>query len=381
MVISLNEIKKRAVQFSHEWKGETNEKAEAQSFWNDFFQVFGVERRRVASFEKPALRVNGGKGFIDVFWRGKLVAEHKSLGLDLDKAYSQALGYFNGLTDAELPQYVIVTDFCRMRVYDLDESNEKDFLIENLVDNIGLFDFISGHERVILQNEDPVNIKASELMGKLHDALKENGYVGHDLEILLVRLLFCLFADDTDIFEKGQFRQLIDKKTNIDGSDTGQHIIALFEVLNTPDDRRQKNLDEDLKKFPYINGQLFEERIFVPSFDSDGRKRLLECCHFDWSLVSPAIFGSLFQSVMNQEKRHSLGGHYTSEKNILKTVNSLFLQKLQTDFEAHKNNKKFLQNMIKEIGKIRILDPACGCGNFLMISYRELRRLQIRAHM
>ena len=381
MVITLNEIKKRATEFSHAWKNETDEKAEAQSFWNDFFEVFGVQRRRVASFEKPALKFNGGKGFIDLLWRGKLVAEHKSAGANLDKAYSQALDYFNGLTDEELPRYVIVTDFANMRLYDLDNDNHKDFMISDLVDNIGLFDFISGHERILYKKEDPVNIKASELMGKLHEALRENGYEGHDLETLLVRLMFCLFADDTDIFEKGQFRQLIESRTSVDGNDTGLKIIMLFEVLNIPEQKRQKNLDEELRLFPYIDGSLFEERIHVPSFDSEGRQRLLDCCQFDWSKVSPAIFGSLFQSVMNQNERHEVGGHYTSEKNILKTVDAVFLNSLNTEFEQHKNNKKYLENMLQQIGKIKILDPACGCGNFLMISYRELRRLQIRVHL
>jgi len=380
MVLSINEIKKRAVEFSHEWKDETRERAEAQTFWNDFFNVFGITRRRVASFDKPAVRTDGGNGFIDLFWKGKLVVEHKSGGKDLNKAYTQALDYFNGLEEEELPKYVIVTDFKKFRLYNLDDNTQKEFDILNLIDNIGLFDFISGYERIIFENEDPVNIKAAELMGKLHDSLKENGYEYHDLEILLVRLMFCLFADDTDIFEKGRFREFIKKKTKLDGSDAGQNILALFEILNTSEEKRQKSLDEDLKRFPYIDGSLFEERISVPSFDSTTRENLLKCCHFDWSTVSPAIFGSLFQSVMNQEERHELGGHYTSEKNILKTINALFMDNLNKDFESHKNNKRYLEDMLEKIGKIKILDPACGCGNFLMIAYRELRRLQIKIH-
>ncbi|MBU4348295.1 class I SAM-dependent DNA methyltransferase [Patescibacteria group bacterium] len=380
MILSINEIKSRAVEFSHEWKDETRERAEAQTFWNDFFNVFGITRKRVASFEKPALRIKGGQGFIDLFWKGKLIVEHKSKGHNLDKAYNQAKDYFNGLDEEELPKYVIVTDFKKIRLYDLEERTQKEFDISNLIDNIGLFDFISGHERIIFENEDPVNIKAAQLMGKLHDSLKYNGYIGHNLEILLVRLMFCLFADDTDIFEKNRFREFINRKTKIDGSDTGQNIINLFEVLNTSEENRQKNLDEELNRFPYIDGNLFEERIPFPSFDSKTRSILLECCHFDWSLVSPAVFGSLFQSVMNQEERHDLGGHYTSEKNILKTINPLFLYDLNNEFKSHKNNKRYLEGMLVKIGKIKLLDTACGCGNFLMIAYRELRRLQIKIH-
>jgi len=377
MVLSLNEIKKRAIAFSHEWRGETREKAEAQTFWNEFFEIFGITRRRVASFEKPGIKYDGGQGFIDLFWKGKLVVEHKSAGRDLQKAYSQALSYFSGLEESELPQYVIVTNFARFKVYNLDKDTVKEFPLEELVDNIQLFYFIPEHRTVEYEQEDPVNVKAAELMGKLHDALKENGYIGHDLEIFLVRLVFCLFADNTNIFEKGRFRYYVDNKTNIDGTDVGSKLITLFEVMNCVEEKRQKNLDEDLNIFSYIDGSLFNERISTPAFDSNIRKILLECCAFDWSPVSPAIFGSMFQSVMNAEERHELGAHYTSEKNILKTINGLFLDELKKEFSDHKNNKKYLEEMLVRIGNIKILDPACGCGNFLIISYRELRRLQI----
>lgn len=376
MVLSLNEIRGRAIAFSHKWQGETRERAEAHTFWDEFFYVFGRDRKRFVIFDKP-IKTDDGHGFIDAFWKGKLVIEHKSAGADLTKAYSQALDYFKGIDDKELPDYVIVTDFKNFRLHDLVKHTQKDFTLDNLVNHIGLFDFISGHEKIEYGDEDPVNIKAAELMGKLHDALKENGYTGHDLEILLIRLVFCLFADNTSIFDKDQFRRYIEKKTNIDGTDTGSKLISLFEVLNQAEDKRQKNTDEDLNRFPYIDGALFEERISIPSFDSRTRINLLECCHFDWSSVSPAIFGSMFQSVMNQEERHDLGAHYTSEKNIQKTIDALFLDDLKKDFEAHKNNKRYLEQLLEKIGSIRILDPACGCGNFLIISYRELRRLQI----
>ena len=381
MVLSLNEIKKNAIAFSHEWKDETSEKAEAQTFWNDFFNIFGISRRRIATFEKPGIKSDGGRGFIDLFWKGKLVVEHKSADIkDLDKAYSQALDYFSGLDEDQLPRYVIVTNFKKIRLYDLDESKEHEFELINLIDNLNLFDFIPEHRRISYEEENPVNIKASELMGKLHDSLKNNGYVGHHLEILLVRLMFCLFADDTSIFPKNSFTFFVDKKTNVDGSDIGVKLISIFEVLDTPSNKRQINLDEDLNLFPYIDGSLFEERISIPSFDSETRRILLKCCEFNWSEVSPAVFGSLFQSVMDQKERHDIGGHYTSEKNILKTIEPLFLNKLNSKFKKYKNNKRELELLLRNIGKIKILDPACGCGNFLIISYRELRRLQIKIH-
>lgn len=378
MVLSLNEIRRRAFAFVHEWKDEENERAEAQTFWNQFFEIFGINRRRVASFEKPSIALNGNTHFIDLFWKGKLVVEHKSKGKDLNKAYTQALDYFNGLEQDELPKYVIVSDFSKFKIYDLDNDTEKEIKLEELPSRLELFDFIPEHRRIDYGVEDPVNIKAAEKMGHLHDSLKHNRYEGHDLEVLLVRMVFCLFAKDTGIFEKDKFTFLIDKKTNIDGTDVGERLNTLFEVLNTPEDKRQRFLDEDLAAFPYIDGSLFEERLPTASFDSITRQILLDCCHFDWSAVSPAIFGSMFQSVMDQKERHNLGAHYTSEKNIMKAVRSLFLDKLTDDFENHKKNKVYLKDLLSKIGQIKILDPACGCGNFLIISYRELRRLQIK---
>ena len=380
MSLSWNEIVHRSIQFSHEWKDVTSERAEKQTFWNDFFNIFGVPRRRIAVYEKEVEKIGERRGSIDLFWKGTLVVEHKSAGQNLDKAYTQALDYFHGLSDEELPGYVIVSDFKNFRLYNLDTDEQHDFPLTALADNIKLFDFMRGYSKKSYKDEDPVNIEAAELMGKLHDALKENGYIGHPLEQLLVRLMFCLFADDTLIFEKDQFTLYLDTKTKPDGTDTGIHLQLIFETLNQPEDKRQKFLDEDLKAFPYINGNLFEEILPAPSFNSETRKILLKCCFFDWSRVSPAIFGSMFQSVMDTEKRRNLGAHYTSEKNIIKTVNALFLDDLWRNFEANKRNKRNLEQMLITIGQMKFLDPACGCGTFLIIAYRELRRLQIEIH-
>jgi len=380
MTLSWNEIRKRAIKFSYEWQDEKREKAESQSFWNDFFNIFGISRKRVASYEEFVKLIGDNRGFIDLFWKGKLIVEHKSEGENLDDAYFQALDYFSGLNENELPRYVIVCDFKRIILKDLDENEKSEFELKDLANNIRLFDFILGHKKREYKDEDPVNIKAAELMGKLHDSLKDNGYEGHPLEVLLVRLMFCLFSDDTGIFETGYFTYYIENKTNVDGSDVGLHLNQIFQILNTPEDKRQKNTDEDLLNFLYINGELFEEMLPNPSFDSDTRKILLDCCYFDWSLVSPAIFGSMFQSVMDSDERRGIGAHYTSEKNILKTINSLFLSELWDEFNSHKNNKKYLQKMLDRISKMKFFDPACGCGTFLIITYRELRRLQIEIH-
>jgi hypothetical protein len=377
MPLSWNEIKNRAIAFQKEWEGETSEKAESQSFWNDFFNVFGISRRRVASFEQPIKKADNKQGFIDLLWKGTILVEHKSKGKDLEKATQQAKDYFPNLKEHELPRYILVSDFQRFKLYDLDSGNQWEFELSNFVDNVHLFDFIAGYEKRVYQDEDPVNIQAAELMGKLHDCLKEIGYMGHDLEVYLVRLLFCLFADDTGIFNKGIFWEYIDLHTKEDGSDLAMHIDAIFQVLNTPEEKRLKNLDENLTQFPYINGKLFEESLPLAAFDSKMRVMLLEACAFDWGKISPAIFGSMFQAVMNPKERRNLGAHYTSEKNIQKVIKPLFLDDLSREFEKVKGNRNKLLEFQKKIANLYFLDPACGCGNFLIITYRELRDLEI----
>ncbi|MCX6150004.1 MAG: hypothetical protein NTX22_05725 [Ignavibacteriales bacterium] len=377
MVLTWNEIRKRAIDFVKEWENETREHAEAKTFWDSFFNIFGITRRRIASFEEPVKQLNKEYGFIDLFWKSNLIVEHKSKGKSLDKAYSQALAYFGGIKEEELPKYVIVSDFSRFRLYDIDENTYHEFNLKDLPKNIHKFGFILGYQKKVYKDEDPVNILAAEKMGKLHDALLENGYSGHQLEVFLVRLLFCLFADDTGIFTKDSFHFYLENKTKIDGSDLGMHLGSIFDTLNKDYKFRQKNLDEDLAAFPYVNGKLFEEFFPVPSFDSKMRKALLECASFDWSKISPAIFGSMFQSVMDKEKRRNLGAHYTSEKNILKVVKGLFLDELHKEFEECKGSIKKLEQFHEKISKLKFLDPACGCGNFLIITYREIRLLEI----
>jgi len=377
MALSWNEIKDRALKFTKEWEGESRERAEKDSFWNDFFTVFGISRRRLATFEEPVKKLNNKQGFIDLFWKGTLLVEHKSKGKNLDAAFEQATDYFHGIKEHELPKYVLVSDFENFKLYDLDEKKEYEFGIKDLHKNIKLFGFIAGYQKRTFKDEDPVNIKAAELMGKLHDQLEESGYEGHPLEVFLVRLLFCLFADDTGIFEKDTFKEFIEVKTNEDGSDLGAWLAQYFQVLNTPTDKRLKNLDEHLAAFPYVNGKLFEEPLPIASFNSRMREILLECSSLDWGKISPAIFGSMFQSVMNPEERRNLGAHYTSEKNILKLIKPLFLDELQAEFKKVKSNKNKLKEFHQKLGSLKFLDPACGCGNFLIITYRELRLLEL----
>jgi len=377
MALSWNEIKDRALKFSKEWAGESREHAEAKTFWDEFFNVFGISRRRVATFEEPVKKLNDEYGFIDLFWKGILLVEHKSKGKSLDKAYSQGLDYFNGLKEYELPKYVLVSDFEKIRLYDLEESAEKEFHTKDFHKNVKLFGFIAGYQKRIYKEQDPVNIKAAELMGKLHDQLKESGYEGHPLEVYLVRLLFCLFADDTGIFEKDTFKEFVEIKTKEDGSDLGSVLAQYFQVLNTPKEKRLKTLDEHLNQFPYVNGKLFVEPLPIAAFNTKMRNILLECNALDWGKISPAIFGSLFQSVMEPDERRNLGAHYTSEKNILKLITPLFLDDLHNEFKKAKGNKLKLQDFHKKLSTLKFLDPACGCGNFLIITYRELRLLEL----
>ncbi|MFB1011866.1 MAG: class I SAM-dependent DNA methyltransferase, partial [Thiopseudomonas sp.] len=377
MPLSWNEIKSRALAFSKEWESEASENAEAKSFWDDFFHIFGISRRRVASFELPVKKLGDKQGFIDLFWKGVLLVEHKSRGRDLDKAHTQALDYFPGLKEHELPRYVLVSDFARFRLHDLEEDTSHEFALADLHQNIQLFGFIAGYQTHKIQEQDPVNIEAAERMGKLHDQMREVGYSGHALEVYLVRLLFCLFAEDTGIFQRQQLQEYIEQRTREDGSDLALHLNALFETLNTPAGKRLKNLDEQLAAFPYINGKLFAELLPTASFDSAMRQSLLDCCGLDWGRISPAIFGSLFQSIMDKTARRNLGAHYTSEGNILKLIKPLFLDELRAEFERIKTNAKRLLEFQQKLRSLTFLDPACGCGNFLVIAYRELRLLEL----
>lgn len=382
MALAWNEIKDRALAFSREWANAESENAEAKHFWVDFFDVFGISPRRIGSFEQKIKKLDG-RGYIDWLWKGNLLIEHKSRGYDLDRAYRQAIDYFPGLKEHELPRFVLVSDFARFRLYDMIEGTHSEFLLKELYKNVKLFWFIAGYQPQKISPQSPVNAKAVQRMAKLHDRLKQIGYTGHALEVYLVRLLFCLFAEDTGIFERTQFTEFIEQQTREDGNDLAPQLAQLFDVLNTPETARLKNLDDTLSRFPYINGKLFEERLPFASFDRDMRAALLYCCAIDWSGISPAIFGSLFQNIMDEtpNARRNLGAHYTTEENILKLIGPLFLDELRAEFDKIRHTVKSrtqnLQAFHAKLAGLKFLDPACGCGNFLVIAYRELRKLEL----
>src|SRR3546814_647823 len=270
---------------------------------------------------------------MDLFWPRTLLIEQKSSRLDLGKAQGQALTYIDGIHPTEQPRWVLACDFQNWHLLDLETGDELKFHLQALHKHITAFDFMLGR-RVSFENQASVTIKAAELMGKLHDALEDAGYTGHDLEQFLVRILFCLFADDTGIFQpKDIFLQLIDNDTRPDGSDMGLVLSQLFDVLDTPEARRQKGLSGELDAFPYVNGDVFAGRLRIPQFDRKMRDHLLDAARHDWSSVSPAIFGSLFQSVMDAGERRAKGAHYTTEANILKVIGPLFLDDLKDELD------------------------------------------------
>ncbi len=380
MALSWNEIKDRALAFSKEWAKAESEDADAKPFWIEFFNVFGITSKRIGGFERRVKKLDGKDGYIDWLWKGNLLIEHKSRGKNLDRAYQQAIDYFPGLKEHELPRFVLVSDFARFRLYDSLDGSQTEFPLKDFYKHAKLFWFIAGYQPQKISPQNPVNAKAVQRMARLHDSLKKIGYTGHALEVYLVRLLFCLFAEDTGIFERTEFSEFIARNTREDGSDLAPQLAQLFEVLNTLESARLKNLDETINHFPYVNGKLFEEHLRVASFDAEMREALLYCCALDWSEISPAIFGSLFQNIMDEtpNARRNLGAHYTTEENILKLIRPLFLDELHAEFEKIKNNTKRLQAFHEKLAALKFFDPACGCGNFLVITYRELRMLELK---
>ena len=383
MRLSWNEVRARAAAFAEEWSDAAYEKGETQSFYNEFFEVFGVRRRTVASYEAHVAKLDNRSGFIDLFWPGVLVVEQKSAGRDLKKAYGQAIEYLLALPERDHPRFILVSDFQTFELHDLDERETVSFALAELPRHVEAFGFILGVQRRAFRDQDPANVKAAELVGRLHDALHEAGYRGHDLERFLVRIVFCLFADDTGIFEpRDIFLDFLETRTGEDGTDLGLWLSQLFQVLDTPEAERQRTLDEDLARFPYVNGELFDGPLRIPAFDASMRGALLDACRFDWSEISPAIFGALFQSVMDPSERRAQGAHYTTEKNILKVIEPLFMDDLRAELARLKSRKDSrrlaeLRRFQERLGGMTFFDPACGCGNFLIISYRELRLLEI----
>jgi hypothetical protein len=378
---SWNEIRANATTFVERWEGTADENAEAQSFWNEFLGIFGIDRKRVATFEARARRTStGGRGRIDLFWPGTLVAEHKSAGKDLTHAEEQALDYLDSIDQDNFPGVIITSDFGNFRVRDLGGDNEPfTFPLSKLPEEIDRFGFIAGYQKRKFGDavEVEANIQAAKLMGDLYEELARTGYEGHDASVLMTRLLFLMFGDDTGMWEKGLFGEFIETRTNQDGSDLGSQLAFLFQILDKAEEKRPDTMDELLQRFPYVNGHLFSDRIDIPAFDRRMRDELVKCTEFDWSKISPAVFGSLFQAVKSKEARRTLGEHYTTEHNIMRALAPLFLDELWAEYQSIKDNAGRLERFHDKLADIKVMDPACGCGNFLVIAFRELRRLEL----
>ena len=379
---------KRAAAFAKDFSKSTYEMGEAQDFIRGLCHVFDLNHRRAVRFEERVQKLGGKRGRIDGFFPGLLLVEMKSTGADLDKAYLQATEYFPGLKDEEMPHCVLVSDFANLHLYNL-ESKEPPLKIKlaDFPQAIAHFKFIAGYETIAVQQQAAINQRAAEKMAGLHDVIKATGYRGKDLETYLVRLLFCLFAEDTGLFDrKDSFLDYLINHTKVDGSDLHGALTSLFDTLNRASENRPHNLPEQLAEFPHVNGALFKDNLAPCYFDEAGRKTLIECAQLDWSEISPAIFGSLFQAIMHfddeaatgkTKKRREFGAHYTSEENILKVIRPLFLDDLYSKFKKCGRNKKDLAAFHKHLSELNFFDPACGCGNFLVIAYRELRLLEL----
>ena len=381
---SLNEIRRRLSAFARQWQDAARENADAKLFWARFYECYGIRPESATIYEKAVDKLGGGRGFIDSFIPGLLIVEHKSRGKSLDAAFDQAADYFLALPEAERPRYIVTSDFAHFRLYDLKAGKQAQSTLADLPRHAQWFSFLIEKEPQEIVEESPIDRQAAYAISRLHEALLRANFRGRDLEVFLTRLLFCLFADDTGIFgADGIFRRLVEQ-TREDGRDTGARLAELFDVLNTPEGERQSSLDETLAAFAYINGSLFAERARIPAFDTRMRAQLAVCAELDWSGISPAIFGAMFQGVLEahhpgearQATRRELGAHYTSERNILRVINPLFMDDLRAELSKARNNKPRLRALYDRLPGIRCMDPACGCGNFLVIAYRELRRLE-----
>jgi type I restriction-modification system DNA methylase subunit len=370
-----------AKQFAEKWKFAKSEKSDAESFWNDFFRnLCAVEDTKLAGIEFQYEVRNSNKGtpnYIDVFWKNVALIEHKSAGENLDKAELQARGYWLSLPPGYRPKTIIISDFLNFRLIDVALNRTHDFPLAKLPENIHRFEaIISGIRTRISEEEITVDQEAAKLMANLYLELESHGFEGHETSIFLIRILFLLFGDDTGMWKKNTFVKLV-MGTKEDGSDIGSKLDTIFEVLNSPVEKRPKNLAEEVRDFPYVNGGIFAEKLSVIDFNKKMRVALVDVANYDWTTINPTIFGSLFQLIKNKEARRELGEHYTSEENINKIVYPLFLDELQERLAAAWDNKKELKKLRQDLAKIKIFDPACGCGNFLVVSYRHLRQLEL----
>jgi hypothetical protein len=398
IMLTIEVLRKNATKFAKKFANVSSEKRHDQNFMRDFFQIFGIESRFI-EWQYP---VKDGKStkWLDGVLLGTMLVEMKSAGENLDKAYAQAIDYIRLMKEKDAPEYVLISDFANLHFYNRITGDARiEIKLSDLPQKIEHFQFLTGYKKIIEEKQERINKEAAEKMADLHDAMKATGYLSKNLETYLIRLLFCLFADDTGLFgENRMFFNYLLNFSKKDGSDLHCVLNSLFHTLSAADDfylkkfpayqgtQRLKNIPEHLNKFTYINGSLFEGVLPEYYFDESTRKLLLDCAQLDWSEISPAIFGSLFQAIMHfddeaanakTKKRREFGAHYTSEENILKTINPLFMDDLRAEFAKIGRSKPKLAAFHKKLSELNFFDPACGCGNFLIIAYREVRLLEL----
>lgn len=385
MSLTTREVSSRLKAFAADpfYRQMTREKADEKLFTKELMKCFGIEAHQYNREQKITL-LDGKTGYADAFIPQILLVEAKSAGKNLARAREQAEDYRWGIPVAQQPRYILLHDFQNFVLCDLEEDKELCCTLAELPDHAKAFSFLYQERSTVVLEENPINREAAYQISRLHAELLAAGYAGHDLELFLTRLLFCFFADDTLIFnEAGMVHRWL-AASREDGDDLGSRISRLFETLNAPIPSRQKNLNEDLAQFGYVNGGLFAERIALPEFDGKLRHLLLACSAMDWSEISPAIFGSMFQGILEEndpnssrkKSRSELGAHYTSEKNILKAINTLFMDELRSSLKSATSRAAQFA-LHEKIAALHFFDPACGCGNFLVIAYRELRRLEM----
>ena len=379
--LNWDEIQSRAIKFSKEWEGAGREISQSRDWVRAFLQVFGIHKL-VGEFEKPVQTRDRHNNRIDFYWSTYIAIEMKSRGKNLREAYDQLASYMNNLPEEEeIPNLWMVSDFATILLYRHDTDQFIEFRTDKLRKHVKHFAELAGYEAEPIRGyKEAVNVLAAQKMARLHEALKATGYGGHALEVFLARILFCLFANDTNIFNQDSFQTYIEDSGS-SGGDLFERIDRLFQDLDEPTECRLENryFSEHVNTncFKYINGGLFSGRLRHGAFDKKMRQTLLDCLKFDWSQISPAIFGSMFQGVMDDEQRREIGAHYTSEENILKLINPLFMDDLRNEFNKAKTDTVLLNKLHVKIAGLKFLDPACGCGNFLIIAYRELRCLEL----
>jgi len=370
-----------AARFAEKWKSATDEKQESSTFWHSFFIDFlGITDLQAAGIEFEKRVISSKKGttnYIDVFWKDTFLVEQKSGGKDLEAAEVQARDYLVSLPPALRPPIVIVSDFARFRIVDVLLNKSFEFRLESLPEQLDRFEAIISHKTKQVTNvQVEADQKAAQLMADLYIQLEKYGYEGHEASVFMVRILFCLFADDTRMWKTDIFHRLV-QDTNPLGTDLGPRLSNLFALLDTPKEMRRGPEDPLLADFPYVNGGIFSERLATVNFNGAMRNALMNACMYDWSSINPTIFGALFQDIKSKDERHANGEHYTTEVNIDKTIKPLFIDELHKKLEASWDSDGKLKELQRELGTYQILDPACGCGNFLITTYKRLRQLEL----